>query len=379
MSLWLAKDQRSNEVVALQNALNVRLMPANPLVLDGIFGPLTEGAVKDFQKCEGLTADGIAGPHTLGELFVRRTIVSELVLSSTPEGANGDESSQPEPYQPATVSPYDPPSWPTSAPSPDPATPAFELAWGTWLNAPTPKPTLPIPPPALSSFVLHAPSPDQAGGRDGAPPPPPRVPSGQRSTRKTLTKAQPRVYGPLAANEVLEFETATDVSALLKERPFEFSVAQSFTASMVKLKPYVVPSGSLYFGSAGSGLRASLRFWDTPIKEWMLKHMAGEANSPGRLSIAPSFTTSLMWDYVTKQTAWGIFGGMRIEGSWTKTWEGRRRRERSLTMFAGMAAHAVFLSERGLHGWTRMHPHGAELSFSLGFRFGPGKAPEDRD
>ena len=45
MSLWLAKDQRSNEVVALQNALNVRLMPSKPLMLDGIFGPLTAGAV----------------------------------------------------------------------------------------------------------------------------------------------------------------------------------------------------------------------------------------------------------------------------------------------------------------------------------------------
>ena len=44
MSLWLAKDQRSNEVVALQNALNLRLKPVKPLVLDGIFGPLTEGA-----------------------------------------------------------------------------------------------------------------------------------------------------------------------------------------------------------------------------------------------------------------------------------------------------------------------------------------------
>ena len=53
-------------------------------------------------------------------------------------------------------------------------------------------------------------------------------------------------------------------------------------------------------------------------------------------------------------------GGMRIEGSWSKAWEGRRGRERSLTMFAGMAAHAVFLSDHGLRGWTRMHPHGAD-------------------
>ncbi len=40
----------SNEVVALQNALNLRLKPVKPLVLDGIFGPITGGAVRDFQE-----------------------------------------------------------------------------------------------------------------------------------------------------------------------------------------------------------------------------------------------------------------------------------------------------------------------------------------
>ncbi|WP_395707906.1 hypothetical protein [Reyranella sp.] len=218
---------------------------------------------------------------------------------------------------------------------------------------------------------MRAPAPDRTGGREGAPPPAPRVPPGHRGQKKTLTRSSPHVYGPLAANEVVEFETATDVSALLKERPCEFAVSQSFTASVVKLKPYVVPSGSLYFGSAGSGLRASLRFWDTPIKEWMWKHMAGEANSTGRLTIAPSFVSSLMWDYVSKHSEFGVYGGLRIEGSWSKSWEGRRGRERSLTMFAGMAAHAVFLSELGPRGWSKMHPHGGEISFSLGFRFGP--------
>src|SRR4029453_18968866 len=81
MSLWLAKDQRSNEVVALQNALNIRLKPAKPLALDGIFGPHTEAAVREFQKCEKLKADGIAGPRTLGALFVLRTVTRTFVLT----------------------------------------------------------------------------------------------------------------------------------------------------------------------------------------------------------------------------------------------------------------------------------------------------------
>ena len=35
-----------------------------PLAKDGQFGPLTQAAVKDFQKKKGLTVDGIVGPHT---------------------------------------------------------------------------------------------------------------------------------------------------------------------------------------------------------------------------------------------------------------------------------------------------------------------------
>jgi hypothetical protein len=208
-------------------------------------------------------------------------------------------------------------------------------------------------------------------------PPPPRIPAGGPVRKETMTPSRPRVFGPLARNEVLEFETATDVSALFKERPFDFTVSQSFTASMVKLKPYVVPSGSLYFGSSGSGLQLSLRFWDTPIYWRMWEHMAGEANSTGRFSVGPSLVASLKWDYLRKYTEFGVFGGLRIEGSWSKAWESRRGRERSLTMFAGLAAHAVFLSEKGLKGWSKPEPHGAEINFQLGFRFGPWVKRED--
>jgi peptidoglycan hydrolase-like protein with peptidoglycan-binding domain len=36
---------------------------------DGIFGPGTERALKAWQRSNGLTADGIAGPATLARLF----------------------------------------------------------------------------------------------------------------------------------------------------------------------------------------------------------------------------------------------------------------------------------------------------------------------
>jgi peptidoglycan hydrolase-like protein with peptidoglycan-binding domain len=367
MSLWLAKKQRSNEVVALQNALNVRLKPPKLLVLDGIFGPLTEGAVREFQKCEGLKADGVAGPRTLGELFVRRTMVLELVLSSDPLSPVEEKGGRSGDGQPKVGSPYDRPSFTP----PDPALLSFEERWRAWRSAPTPKPKPPVTSTFMSPVMLAAPSASRAGGTQSAEPPPPRIPPGRSVRKVTLTHSRPRVYGPLAANEVLEFETATDVSALLKEQPFDFTVSQSFTAAMVKLKPYVVPSGSLYFGSGGSGLQLSLRLWDTPILPRVWEHMAGEANSTGRFSFGPSLVTSLKWDYLRKHTEFGVFGGLRIEGSWSKAWEGRSGRERSLTMFAGLAAHAVFLSEKGAKGWSRPDPHGAEINFQLGFRFGP--------
>lgn len=41
---------------------------AGHLVVDGTYGPVTEGAVREFQRRAGLTVDGIAGPLTLAAL-----------------------------------------------------------------------------------------------------------------------------------------------------------------------------------------------------------------------------------------------------------------------------------------------------------------------
>lgn len=73
-----------NEVATLQRKLN--------LIADGIFGPITDEAVRDFQKSHGLAVDGIVGPKTWGALDIgpspntRRIDKIILHCSATPEG-----------------------------------------------------------------------------------------------------------------------------------------------------------------------------------------------------------------------------------------------------------------------------------------------------
>ena len=73
---------RGNEVKALQEKLNLKT--------DGIFGPLTEEAVKDFQRSNGLEVDGIVGANILSKLnlSVNKRNIKELIVhcSATPEG-----------------------------------------------------------------------------------------------------------------------------------------------------------------------------------------------------------------------------------------------------------------------------------------------------
>lgn len=73
---------RGNEVKALQEKLNLKA--------DGIFGPITEEAVKDFQRTNGLEVDGIVGANTLSKLnlSVNKRTIKELIVhcSATPEG-----------------------------------------------------------------------------------------------------------------------------------------------------------------------------------------------------------------------------------------------------------------------------------------------------
>lgn len=56
------------EVYAIQLLLNARGANLNP---DGVFGPLTQTAVEDFQTDNGLTEDAIVGPQTWQALIIQ--------------------------------------------------------------------------------------------------------------------------------------------------------------------------------------------------------------------------------------------------------------------------------------------------------------------
>lgn len=83
MMQTLRKGSRGEDVKALQRKLN--------LMADGIFGPLTEEGVMNFQKANGLAVDGIAGPKTFEVLGLTRSDtrrIDKIILhcSATPEG-----------------------------------------------------------------------------------------------------------------------------------------------------------------------------------------------------------------------------------------------------------------------------------------------------
>ncbi len=78
----LKKGSRGADVVTLQKKLNLQA--------DGIFGVLTEEAVKEFQRANGLTVDGIVGNKTWSKLDVslNKRNIKEIIVhcSATPEG-----------------------------------------------------------------------------------------------------------------------------------------------------------------------------------------------------------------------------------------------------------------------------------------------------
>ena len=82
----LRKGCKGNDVKLLQQKLN--------LMADGVFGTLTDEAVREFQKANGLTADGVVGSKTWTALGVTESDnprnIKEIIVhyTATPQGEN---------------------------------------------------------------------------------------------------------------------------------------------------------------------------------------------------------------------------------------------------------------------------------------------------
>jgi peptidoglycan hydrolase-like protein with peptidoglycan-binding domain len=63
----VARPMQGPAVQALQHLLRHH---GQTIAADGIFGPMTEAAVKAFQSSKGLAADGKAGPKTFAAIIV---------------------------------------------------------------------------------------------------------------------------------------------------------------------------------------------------------------------------------------------------------------------------------------------------------------------
>ncbi len=72
-------------VSELQTRLNTSAKPYPLLAIDGIFGPKTEGAVRQWQRTKGIPVDGIAGPKTWQALGVTETADTPSESPAPPE------------------------------------------------------------------------------------------------------------------------------------------------------------------------------------------------------------------------------------------------------------------------------------------------------
>lgn len=79
----IRRGQTGWPVYALQDALSA-VGPA--LVRDGVFGSVTEVAVKKFQAIQKLTTDGVAGPITQANLVIVACRAVESSLTDMPKG-----------------------------------------------------------------------------------------------------------------------------------------------------------------------------------------------------------------------------------------------------------------------------------------------------
>jgi len=80
MSQLLSIGSQGKDVKAVQDALNYHVRRGTPLDVDGIFGPLTDARVREFQKSNSLKVDGLVGPNTRGKLFEMAQVEAALFI-----------------------------------------------------------------------------------------------------------------------------------------------------------------------------------------------------------------------------------------------------------------------------------------------------------
>lgn len=115
MGRIMAQGHKGADVRAVQDVLNFHIRRLQPLVVDGIFGPLTHGRVIEFQKSNKLKADGLVGPNTMAKLFEEEQIpISLAVVPKQPAPAPANRNVRlgiqpPRLIPPLTLPPITPP------------------------------------------------------------------------------------------------------------------------------------------------------------------------------------------------------------------------------------------------------------------------------
>lgn len=140
----LRRGDRGPAVAALQRLLQEQGF--DPVLIDGIFGPLTDRAVREAQSALGLARDGLAGVQTTAALESRvgrePTVLPAEILTG------GDEPRQPT----ATLILHAAEAEPAAAPPAPPAAPAAAGRFALTFNG-TPDPAL--LPTILESLRTH--------------------------------------------------------------------------------------------------------------------------------------------------------------------------------------------------------------------------------
>ncbi|MNL16335.1 D-alanyl-D-alanine carboxypeptidase [compost metagenome] len=80
-------------VTAMQQRL--KDLGIDPGPIDGVFGPMTQVAVKTFQQQQGITVDGVVGPETWGKLGIHVAAPEPVPADSKPSAGTFKEAANP--------------------------------------------------------------------------------------------------------------------------------------------------------------------------------------------------------------------------------------------------------------------------------------------